>query len=121
MKRGLYYFIPWVVVFIFISSNLYSQVVYWGDSTTTKAIRVFITNDSSAADLNVFYVDSIHKIRTDGHFVVTSELWKATYRLVETNEQSLADLTIYMVPTKEKAGWKNRNKRYLFVVRKNNM
>jgi hypothetical protein len=121
MKKMLYYSVSVVAFITLVNSSLSSQVVYWGDSTTTKAIRVYISNDCTIADLNVFYVDSINKILTDGHFYVTSDLWRANYRLVETNSQALSDLTIYIVAAKEKAGWMNRNKRYLFVVRKNNM
>lgn len=108
------------VLFTVIGStnSLKAQKIFFTDSIHESEVIVYIVNDSTIADLYVSNVDSVKKINKDGLWFPVAYEWQADKKVFITTNAWEADIKIYYVSNSKKAGWIDRNKRYLMKINK---
>lgn len=97
-------------------SDTYSQVIIFNTGIEKDAdIKVFVTESSSKADLNVCFVDSMKHINNDGLWYNIDFDNMPNKKIYFVNSAEQADLKIYLVDFASQAGWVNPERKKLFM------
>jgi len=118
MVRLNFFYIPLLFSLIVLSQPLKAQRIFMTDSIANADIKVYVTTDSTAADLKVCVVDSVHKVYKDGIWYVVNQLQLSTLTVKMVNDPLDADIKIYYVTQPKKAGWIDTNKRFYYRRKK---
>ena len=97
--------------------SIKAQRVILTDSIGGPDVKVFVTTDTTMADLYVCVVDSMKKVNKDGQWFYVSQANMATLKIQVLSAPQKADLVICYVTDPKKAGWINPNKRFLYRKR----
>lgn len=106
-----------MILFLGTGVSLKAQRVILTDSIGGPDVKVFVTTDTTMADLYVCVVDSMHKVNKDGQWFYVPQTNMAALKIQVLTVPQKADLIICYVTNPKKAGWINPNKRFLYRKR----
>jgi len=108
-----------MAVFVCIAqSSLYAQRIFITDSINNADIKVYVTTDSTTADLKVCMVDSAFKVYKDGIWYLVNQVQQSKLSVKIVNNPLDADFRIFYVSNSRNAGWINSNIKYYYRRKK---
>ncbi len=106
-----------MILFLGTGVSVKAQRVILTDSIGGPDVKVFVTTDTTMADLYICVVDSMHKVNKDGQWFYVPQTNMAALKIQVLTAPQKADLIICYVTNPKKAGWINPNKRFLYRKR----
>ncbi len=98
---------------LFFSQNVEAQRVFETDYSSQADLDVFIVDYESQCDLKVYYVDYSSQASNDGLWHMADYASQADVKVFFVDYASQADLKIFIVDYSSQAGWRDSSKQHL--------
>lgn len=108
-----------ILIFLTLTFVCQAQIVTEVDSLAKPDLLIYVSADSSQADLFVYQLMSTDQVTRDGEWKVTLDTASTEFRFQLVSDPKDADLRIYYVNDRARVGWQNNTRRYIYHHKRN--
>jgi hypothetical protein len=99
------------------ASNTFSQKIFQAESVSDAQLKVFAVEEPESADLWVCFVWDEKEITRTGLWMDMRTVKEADIIIIFVDEESQADLKVWLVDTAEESKWLNEKKSILLTLK----